>query len=324
MLSSPKLTLKTGRQLGADWVVTGIIVSTETRTQLWTAVIDLDAGSVTDVNTVTFHPGQMNAIAKALATFVEGAGLLAPKRPFLLLGEFQKAHREGLAADFNRHYGAAGYCVIEQIAAKPFLALVGLGSQDGSNAESRQRFKLLPQFWTVNLGTQHDDRVSLKVQRVGGPEEEFLIPEADGPTMAKAAREAIQRAMDNAKTRGNTATSLWQSEMHRNRGLERLKGPPLAMIPSGATDRRTAMEQSMRTRAESTRASFEIALAQNPADIEAKYWVGFANVISADPEERARGQKLLEQVAAGDKPELAERARKTLEQALHYRSQQQR
>jgi hypothetical protein len=200
-----------------------------------------------------------------------------------------------------------------------------------ASTSGSRRLKFLPAFWVVSGETRETKAggvparslskelsAMLHVQRAGGPEENFELSAAGELELAEAAVRGVRQAMNNVKARGQANTALWQSELHRKRALERVDGPPLGNIPAGATDRRAAIDQSMRTRAESTRASFEIALAQNPNDLEAKFWVGYGNLFSTNMTEAGRGRKLLEEVAAGSQPDLAERARRTLNAAERY------
>ena len=323
-LTALEAAMKAGRSQGADWLVTGSIAVTATRTQLWTRVIDLESKTVTDVSVNTVDPQQPGASVSALAMFVGNAGMLTPKRHFIVLGPFQSAtltadagqSARRLPAALSRHFREAGFEVVDADAAAPFLA----GFRESE--EAARRLKLLPGFWLVDAAfgdvAGQPVQVNLHVQRMGGAEENFLLTEGPGPEVERAAVAAIQKAMENARARATTTAAVWQSEMHRQRALSRLDGPPIGPILNGAIDRQAAIETGMKTRAESTIASFEIALAQNPSDLEARFWLGYANVFRADPEQKAKGRKLLQEVAAGNRPDLAERARRALAAAERY------
>ncbi|HXJ60253.1 MAG TPA: hypothetical protein VNU68_26705 [Verrucomicrobiae bacterium] len=326
LFASAEATLRAGRQSGADWLVNGAIFARATRTQLWVRVIDVETGTMTDVAALGFDAARPKSAALAVAALVRRAGLLTPKQHFIVAGSFNGPRWDGLAGAFAQHYRSAGYEVVSAGDAAPFLSAHFVASASRStNETTRPQLKILPAFWRVEA---HDSAPAsssgpispavLRVQRLGGPPDEIPLPDLTGTALTDAACRAVERAMQQTKARANASAALWQSEMHRQRGLERVDGPPLATIPAGATDRRAAIEQSMRTRAESTRASFEIALAQNPNDLEAKFWVGYANVFSAEPAEQARGRKLLEEVVAGNRPDLADRARRTLAGAERY------
>ena len=207
-LTSADTVIKLGRILSCDWLVSGSFVKTESGTQIWVKVISTQDGVVVDLQSVPYVQTNIPATADAIATFLAQARSRTRPREFIALGKFNdwsiSTAREDwtprLVALLEKRFLAAGYGVVEREAVAPIFAEYQFQAA-GLTGGSTNRVKLKPAFWIVDGGSKwiHDTQdklsVSIRIQKMGGGEQEFLFAKPPGEELEKTVLDTVQSAL---------------------------------------------------------------------------------------------------------------------------------
>jgi hypothetical protein len=332
-----------GRVLACDWLVTGTLVPTGTRTQVWTKVIDIKTSVVLDLEALPFDPKNLSATMSGISAFLNRAGTTAHGRQFITLGRFTdlsiSSTREDWAARLpaliEKHFHAQGVGVVEREAVTPIFEEFQF-DQTGLTGSATNRVKIQPAFWVVDGGckwvrdTEDKVSVALRIQKMGEKEQVFRFTERPGAELERAVIAAVQNALANTNHVSSAEAALGESGFHTERGMEgaTLNAP---MTPSryqadpegrsagasgaggmagfgGAPDpqRQKQWEDNRR----GTLESYQKALLLNPNNVAAKYMLGYGLLGDPDPAQRERGKALLQEVTTStNAPSLANRAR---------------
>ena len=332
-LAESATVAKLGRMLACDWLVSGSLVPTGTRTQVWIKVIDMRNSVVLDLEELPFERANLSATVTGIAAFLVKAGSRPQGRQFIALGRFTdlsiSSTREDwsrrLPALIERHFHAAGVGVVEREAVSPIFEEFELETA-GLTGNATNRVKLQPAFWIVDGGckwvrdTQDKLSVALRVYKVGEKEQVFRFTAMPGEELETAVIQTIQKAMANTN---QIPAALKEGEIHDTRGTE-LAERRAPMTPSRFSTNKPAQSAGgwggpdRKKLAENRRATieaYERALLLNPQNLNAKHMLGYGLLGDLDPAKRQRGKELLREVLASKDPRYVEQAQRELNNA---------
>ena len=328
---------KFGRILSCDWLVSGSVVQTETSTQIWVKVIDVQSGVVLDLQEFPYGATNFSATISAISDFVAQINPRSQPRQFIALGNFADMSISSTRADLShrlptlieKHFLAAGFGVVEREAVASIFSEFQL-EWAGLIEDSTNRVKLKPAFWIMDgeckwvYDTQDKISVAMRVKKVGGGEQIFRFTKPPGDELDKAVLEAVQSALANTNQIALDEAEIQESKLLDAHAKELANGRGMTWVPSRYTTNVpppvvfTVHDQNGRkmtfTNQSQDRPVYENAYYQNGMrdmlntlkqaillntnDMNAKYRLGFYLVHSADPVEKQQGGDLLKEVAA--------------------------
>jgi len=333
---------KLGRILSCDWLVSGSFVQTGSGTQIWVKVINTQDSVVLDLQAVPYNGTNFSATADAIAKFLAQTGSRSRPREFMAMGKFEdmslSSTREDwsprLAALIEKHFLAAGYGIVEREAMGPIFAEYQLQTA-GLTGDSTNQVKLKPAFWIVDgkckwiYDTQDKLSVTIRIQKVGGGEQEFSFTQPPGDDLEKAVVEAIQSALTNANSMTLEQAQKEEGKIRSGHVGELVKGrgetPPLRYSTNQTfitvTDayggkRQLTVDPAFLAQRESHARemlkTLQQAILLNPKDMRSKWALRMSLYCMNDPVEKQQGQELLEEVAASDDVTNATKAKNWL------------
>jgi TolB-like protein len=335
-LAASDTVAKLGRMLACDWLVSGSLVPTGTRTQVWIKVIDMRNSVVLDLEALPFESTNLSATVTGVAAFVVNVRGHPQGRQFISLGRFTDLSISSTREDWSRrlpaliekHFHAAGLGVVERQAISPIFEEFELETA-GLTGSAANRVKLQPAFWIVDGGckwvrdTQDKLSVALRVQKMGEKEQVFRFTTLPGDELEAAVIRTIQKAMANTNQIPAALAATKEAEIHDARGTE-LAERRAPMSPSRFSTNQPAqttggwsgpdrkkLDENRRTTIE----AYERAVLLDPKNLNAKYMLGYGLLGDRDPAKRQRGKDLLREVVASNDPKYVEQARRHLENA---------
>ena len=346
-LASADTIGKLGRILSCDWLISGSFVQTESGAQVWVKVIDTQNGVVLDLQSVRYNPTNFSATVSNAAAFLAQASPRASARQFITLGRFadlsvsstREDWSQRLPALIEKHFLAAGYGVVEREAVTPIFSEFQLQTA-GLTGDSTNQVKLKPAFWVVDGGckwiydTQDKLSVALRVQKMGGGEQNFRFTKPPGAELEEAVVAAIQSALTNTTPITSEQAQIAEANFRATRAQELARGRDEPWIPSRYTTNKTVFALSFKDQNGKTivftnedqnrpvfegawfrnvggdwRNALEQAILLNTNDMRSKFMLGRGLFLSSDSVEKQHGRDLLEEVAASNDATNAAKAR---------------
>jgi len=342
-LTSADTVIKLGRILSCDWLVSGSFVKTESGTQIWVKVINTQDSVVMDLQSVPYVQDNITATADAIASFLGQARSRERPREFIALGRFNDYSISSTHEDWSqrllilleKHFLAAGYGVVERDAVAPIFAEYQFQAA-GHTGDSTNQVKLKPAFWIVDGGCKwiHDTQdklsVTIRIQKMGGGEQEFLLAQPPGEELEKAVLDTVQSALAGTGSPTLEQAQAGEEKMraeHLANLLQRHDEPPLLSHSTNQTfitvtnvdgqQRQVQVDTTFREREENHVNEYYKTLQQaillNPNDMHAKFVLGRALFGSKDDAKNKQGEGLLEEAAASGDAIYATRAKNWLD-----------
>ena len=330
-----------GRVLACDWLVTGTLVPSGTRTQVWVKVVDIKSSVVLDLEALPFNANNMSVALSGIAAFLTRAGSSAHQRQFITLGRFTdlsiSSTREDwaprLRALLAHHFHAAGVGVVERDAVTPIFEEFQF-EQSGLTGSATNRVKLQPAFWVVDGGckwvrdTEDKVSVALRIQKMGEKEQVVRFTKPPGAELESAVIAAVQAALSHTNEIAAGLAAASESSFHTDRGMEgamrRLPTTP-SRYPGSPDGRSAGAQPDSKVRGfgsrpdpeqqrkweedrQATLESFQKALLLDPGNLKAKYMLGKGLILDKDPAQRERGNALLKEIVASNDADLVKQA----------------
>jgi TolB-like protein len=337
-----------GRVLACDWLVTGTLVPSGTRTQVWVKVVDIKSSVVLDLEALPFNANNMSAALSGIAAFLTRAGSSAHQRQFITLGRFTDLSisytREDwaprLRALLEHHFHAAGVGVVERDAVTPIFEEFQF-EQAGLTGSATNRVKLQPAFWVVDGGckwvrdTEDKVSVALRIQKMGEKEQVVRFTKLPGAELESAVIAAVQAALAHTNQIAAGLAASSESSFHTDRGMEgAMRQAPItpSRYPANFEGRGTGVQPDSRVRGfgtppdpeerakrednrRATLESYQKAILLNPTNLTAKYMLGYGLLGDHDMAQRERGKTLLNEIAASKDADLGKKAQYWLNNA---------
>lgn len=337
-LAARESVARLGQMLACDWLVSGSLVQTGPRTQVWTKVIDVRSGVVLDMDTLPCQSTDLAQTVSGIAAFVAKAGTQRQPRQFITLGRFTDMNpalsagradwSRQIPALIERHFHASGYGVAELEAVTPIFEEHELG-KSGLAGSGGDRVKLQPAFWLVDggcewvPGTPDKLNVGLRVQKVGAAEQIFRFTALPGEETEKLVLETITKALVSTNFVAAAPAPKAEADVQTARGMElATRNSPFRQATAPTANSQDEMIKSMeehQRRGEENRratlATYERTILLDPKNLEAKTMLGYGLLGDRDAAQRQRGKDLLSEVVASKDPKYAERAQKHLNNA---------
>jgi TolB-like protein len=343
-LTDTRTMARLGSMLECDWFVSGSLVASGTRTQVWIKVIDIHNGIVLDLEALPYVSADLSATVSGIAGFLRDTGSRPHGRQFITVGSFVdrsiSSTREDwsrrLPALIERHFQAAGMTVVEREAVAPMFEEFAL-SRAGVTESRTNRVKLQPAFWIVDGGYKWvrdtEDKVSvvLRIQKIGGQEQLVNLTKPPGTELENAVVTAIESVLTATNQAPAEQSALEEAAIHTQRAMLAAEGrgpvsatryspPAIQATPSGLASGMTMVsgnmpQQHLQENRQASIKSLESAILLNPGDSKSRYYLGYALVNANDPGERQRGRQLLEELGALTNVNWAGPARKLLARA---------
>jgi cytochrome c-type biogenesis protein CcmH/NrfG/TolB-like protein len=319
-----------GNVLACDWLITGTLVPSNARTQIWVKVIDVKSSVVLDMQTLPFEAGNLSATIQAIAAFVAKAGSHRQTDRFVTLGRFTDLSTDSSREDWSRRLRA----LIEQHCRDGGMGLVereAIGTifeefqfeRAGMTGALTNRVRLQAAFWIVDGACKwvHDTEdkvtVSLRLQKVGGSAQIVQVTKRPGPELESAVLAALRPVLAPSSETTSDKLGLDESKLHNSRGMDAAaNNDQFSRFHSSVTESSVNNPQRSRDFQDNRHAtleSFEKALLLNPKDVKAKYMLGYGLIGDPDPAQRERAKELLKEVVVLNDPTYSKRAALYLE-----------
>ena len=319
---------KLGHVLACDWLITGTLVPSNTRTQVWAKVVDVKSGVVVDLQALPFDGGNLPATIQGIAAFIAKAKSHRQTDRFITLGRFTDLSADNSHEDWSRrvhalieqHCRDAHMGLVEREAIAPIFEEFQF-DRTGLTGSVTNGVKLQAAFWIVDGACKwvHDTEdkvnVTLRLQKVGGQAQIIEITKAPGPELENTVLAALQPVLAPTAEMTSDQLGLDEGQLHANRGMEAAENNDrfsrYHYNLSTQTDPSRADPQRKRDLEENRQSaieSFEKAFLLNPKDVRAKYMLGYALMGDHDPAQRERAKELLKEVVALNDPNFSKQA----------------
>jgi hypothetical protein len=299
--------------LSCDWLVGGSLVQLGTNTQIWIKVIDVQSGVVLDLKTFPLDPSNFTATLVSVPSFLAGINSQSEPRQFLALGRFEDQSLSSLRADWSqrlpalieKHFGAAGYGIVEREATAPIFSEFQFESA-GLTGDYTNRILLKPAFWLIDGGykwvydTQEKLSIALRIQKVGGGVQIFRF---DTPVtnVEETVLNTIQSALTNISFANPEQARAAESAAETDTAMKYAAGHDEFANGSISTTRSDALNK------------LKQAILLDPSNMRAKYMLGMGLFETVDSEESRQGKEILNEVAASKDPKYATMAKNLLD-----------
>jgi hypothetical protein len=330
-LTSRESVVKVGNLLACDWLVSGTIVQVDSGTYLWTKIISVRDGILRDLNVIPYRDSDSTDLAGKIAKFIEQAPSRTQPTEFIALGPFVSlsAPLGGQREDWvlriktliEKKSFSAGFGVTDIGAINPIFQerrLEAAGLKSGAD-----RVQLQSDFWLVDAGCRWLDTnanqlfVGLRVQRVGGPEQIFLITNSANRAIENDILAAFEKALANTNRLANPGPNA-ESELLAARGME--LATRRSPFPSGRTVALTSHSQRNEFRQQHLAdrdqliATYRRTLMSDPENVKAASMLSLALLNHEDADQRADGKKFCDVLLKSRNEALVNIARARLAQ----------
>src|SRR3954469_3948800 len=306
-LTSAETTLKLGKLLSADWLISGMVAPAQTRTQSWTKVIDIHSGIVLEIDSTSLNEDLPSSVID-MGKFVGKVGRnSAGPKPYVALGPFRDySMKAGGRPDWSgelqelmeKAFRERGFGIVEREAIGMIAQEIHLDGT-GLTAVGTNRVKLQPAFWLVDGGSQWLEEsgtnlmLTLRLQKVGAKPTLLRITNTPGPVLMQTIRRELAGAL-GAGQNASAAAATAEGRVQADRGDELARARNPLADPEYLNSARGDVAEARRDNARKAIQHYEAAYALNPNDLQAKYMLGHA--LCADPETLERGKQLLWQI----------------------------
>jgi hypothetical protein len=311
--------LKLGKLLSADWLISGMVAPAQTRTQIWTKVIDMHSGIVMEIDSTSLN-GDLPSSVIEMGKFVGKVGRnSAGPKPYVALGPFRDySMKAGGRPDWSgelqelmeKAFRERGFGIVEREAIGMIAQEIHLDGT-GLTAVGTNRVKLQPAFWLVDGGSQWLEEsgtnlmLTLRLQKVGAKPTLLRITNTPGPVLMQTIRRELAGAL-GAGQNASAAAATAEGRVQADRGDELARARNPLADPEYLNSARGDVAEARRDNARKAVQHYEAAYALNPNDLQAKYMLGHA--LCADPETLERGKQLLWQIVKVNDAKLLPRA----------------